>query len=574
MLLSSGCVVRARVERLADLVARAFSWCISLGHIVWAGPLPELGAEMESPLAMEMPQEQEAALQRFWARRPTMTVTHADEPGLLDDFFPQEQEEAATKPQTQLAESCFCQQPATEPHDSHVEHIPEVTTFKSQEPIILDASKLGDFPARYEIPALHSHEFPVVGLWVDPRVVPGFRYRVRPLDDKRGRHLFGGRALTLQSIGRGYSRRLTFEPNPGSLNDNENYLWSDSRPQGLAFELEAISPGDKFTLQDVNHVIAGTAEIIQIQRPQKEINHKVLRNGSVQKSVQIHALCKVEWFDDGQSPVVVPVSGVVVAVRAKGAQRAVVEHVINACVGVHQRRGFTLTPGVNAQSRQITVRGEDIGDVPARYSITGLEAYEHPVIGTYVDPRITPGFFYRVRPAGSRRPLFQGRSLRLASIGMGYGKRITFAPDSDSLNSSTNFFWSDSHPDGLGFEPRAVHAGMKFAVMADGQSLGEATVFRADAAQQEVRQELVKGPKGCSVVKYIQVDVTCHVTMDSAHDGKKLDTHTMRVSGTAVVVRHAGSSIANLQRVENVGLDSHLNLLFVSQHSSLEFRPL
>lgn len=51
--------------------------------------------------------------------------------------------------------------------------------------------------------------------------------------------------------------------------------------------------------------------------------------------------------------------------------------------------------------------------------------------------------------------------------------------------------WSDSHPDGFGFEPRAVDAGMKFAVMAAGQRLGEASVFRADAVQQEEKQELV-----------------------------------------------------------------------------------
>jgi hypothetical protein len=102
-----------------------------------------------------------------------------------------------------------------------------------------------------------------------------------------------------------------------------------------------------------------------------------------------------------------------------------------------------------------------------------------------------PGFLYRVRPAGSKRLLFEGRSLRLISIGPGYGKRITFAPDETSLNASNNFLWSDSHPDGLGFEPRAVHAGMKFAVTAGGQRLGEGSVFRADAVQQEEKQELV-----------------------------------------------------------------------------------
>jgi len=77
------------------------------------------------------------------------------------------------------------------------------------------------------------------------------------------------------------------------------------------------------------------------------------------------------------------------------------------------------------------------------------------------------------------------------SIGPGYGKRITFMPDKQSLNASNNFLWSDSHPDGLGFEPRAVDAGMKFVVTAAGQRLGEGSVFRADAVQQEERQEMV-----------------------------------------------------------------------------------
>jgi hypothetical protein len=55
---------------------------------------------------------------------------------------------------------------------------------------------------------------------------------------------------------------------------------------------------------------------------------------------------------------------------------------------------------------------------------------------------------------------------QLISIGRGYGKKITFEPDEKILGASNNFFWNDSHPDGLGFEPRAVHAGMKFAVRA------------------------------------------------------------------------------------------------------------
>lgn len=89
--------------------------------------------------------------------------------------------------------------------------------------------------------------------------------------------------------------------------------------------------------------------------------------------------------------------------------------------------------------------------------------------GTYIDPRIIPGFHYRVRPAGSRRYLFEGRSMLLQSVGMGYGKRITFKPD--TLNAPENYFWSDSHTEGLGMEPRAIYPGMKFTIFGNGVSI-------------------------------------------------------------------------------------------------------
>lgn len=113
--------------------------------------------------------------------------------------------------------------------------------------------------------------------------------------------------------------------------------------------------------------------------------------------------------------------------------------------------------------------------------------------GTYVDPRIIPGFHYRVRTAGSnRKPLFKseteprGQALKLLSIGMGYGKRLVFA--SESLNNPQHYLWSDSHLDGLGFEPSAVRAGMMFEVFAGELRLGSAVVFRADVPQIEKEQ--------------------------------------------------------------------------------------
>lgn len=77
--------------------------------------------------------------------------------------------------------------------------------------------------------------------------------------------MFGGRALELQNIGRGYSRRFTFKADNGKLNINENYFWSDSLPNGFAFVLEVVSVGDKFTVFDANNVATGTLEVVETQ---------------------------------------------------------------------------------------------------------------------------------------------------------------------------------------------------------------------------------------------------------------------------------------------------------------------
>lgn len=90
------------------------------------------------------------------------------------------------------------------------------------------------------------------------------------------RYLFGGKALTLQSIGRGYARRLTFEPVGSKLNENDNFFWTDSRPEGFVFEIEAVSVGDKFTIYDANHEPQGILEVVQ-----QQVMTKIFINSSV-----------------------------------------------------------------------------------------------------------------------------------------------------------------------------------------------------------------------------------------------------------------------------------------------------
>ena len=107
-----------------------------------------------------------------------------------------------------------------------------------------------------------------------------------------------------------------------------------------------------------------------------------------------------------------------------------------------------------------------------------------------MDPRVIPGFHYKVRPNDRKDHLFGGRALKLISIGMGYAKRLTFQPD--SLVHPDNYLWSDNHPDGLGLEIKAVHQNMKFVIKSGDQTLGEASVFRADKPQIEEKMEKVR----------------------------------------------------------------------------------
>lgn len=57
-------------------------------------------------------------------------------------------------------------------------------------------------------------------------------------------------------------------------------------------------------------------------------------------------------------------------------------------------------------------------------------------------------------------------------------------------------------------------------------------------------------------------------------DGDKSEEHLMRVYGLAVVRKEPGKLDSRVLRVENVGLDSQINLLFVQSQTELIFYPL
>ncbi|XP_063364292.1 uncharacterized protein LOC134652968 isoform X1 [Cydia amplana] len=538
--------------------------------------------------AMELQIETPLALQRLWnltRARLAGTSTALDEEPALVETLPSAQESETTSKSKLPIPSDYESDGEEAFPELEIPEQPECLqkgwTDSYAKEVLLDASTLGDVPAVYRVPPPAPHQLPVIGVYIDPRVRTGFRYKVRPMQaldaaplSVKPKYLFGGKALTLQSIGRGFARRVTFEPHDSSLNDNNNYFWTDSRPEGFLFELEAVSIGDKFTVYDANHEPQGILEVVQQQKNQIEVDQQIFEDGSIVKKVKISTLCKVEWYENDGATKLVPVSGL--AILKKGRGNAAVTRVVNVAIGIKQlRKGYELKPGIESSSRRVTVNGGDINDIPCQYCVVGLEKYELPVIGTYVDPRIVPGFHYRVRPAGCRRHLFEGRSLLLQSVGMGYGKRITFKPD--TLNAPENYFWSDSHPEGIGMEPRAIQPGMKFTITGNGGLLGEASVFRADLPQVEEKTEYVDvpGKRGKAVEKYIHVDVTCHVKLATTGGGSvDSEVHLMKVSGVALVRKEPGQAVANLVKVYNVGLDSQLNLLFAHSQTELTFHPM
>lgn len=75
-----------------------------------------------------------------------------------------------------------------------------------------------------------------------------------------------------------------------------------------------------------------------------------------------------------------------------------------------------------------------------------------------------------------------------------------------------------------------------------------------------------------TVTKYIHVDVTCQVMLNSDKSDK--ESHSLRVSGTAVVVKYPKQIEAKLLFIDDVGLSSKLNLVFMNQKSHIIFQAI
>ncbi|KRT84938.1 hypothetical protein AMK59_2317, partial [Oryctes borbonicus] len=254
----------------------------------------------------------------------------------------------------------------------------------------------------------------------------------------------------------------------------------------------------------------------------------------------------------------IPLSGSAICVKSKNQRLAKTIKIVD--VNIRHNR-YYLVQGYQEHCRRTHVKGHDIGDIPTKYAVIGLASYEMPVIGTYVDPRILPGFHYKVRLCNRKKYLFNAKPLRLQSIGIGYGKRLTF--ESDSQLNHANFLWSDSHQDGLAFEIRAVMENMQFWITSGNQILGEATVFRADLPQIEERMEKLEvAVERYSYVKHVHVDVMCHIRMDVNESGVFHNENLVRVYGLAIVRKDSGRRNGYVERIESIALDSQLNLIF------------
>jgi len=174
-----------------------------------------------------------------------------------------------------------------------------------------------------------------------------------------------------------------------------------------------------------------------------------------------------------------------------------------------------------------------------------------------VDKRILPGFQYRVRKLGGRNPeryLFRGKALALQSIGMGYGKRITF--EGDTLNQNSNYFYSDTNPAGFALSLVAVSAGDQFTVTTPETEHPVAEVRLIEVESQEEIDCVVE--EDMNLVKRVQLSFCFDVDYASDHGLMALySRQRLQATGTAVVERKKNARKAFTTFIEGIELPHH-----------------
>ncbi|XP_059175698.1 uncharacterized protein LOC131955555 [Physella acuta] len=157
--------------------------------------------------------------------------------------------------------------------------------------VVCNAADNGHVPTLYVVKNIKQHEMPVIGFFVDKRICPGFRYKVRRVNSEK--FFWNNEARCLESIGTGYGARLTFSGD--KLNYNENYFWSDSNPEGFAFSIQAVDVGQKFLVQDSADTVVGEAVVERFHGAQAETSMSSCRSG-VTKHVSVTMTCKVTYY--------------------------------------------------------------------------------------------------------------------------------------------------------------------------------------------------------------------------------------------------------------------------------------
>jgi len=202
------------------------------------------------------------------------------------------------------------------------------------------------------------------------------------------------------------------------------------------------------------------------------------------------------------------------------------------------------------------MKGKTLKDIPTTYTTSGFKPHELLVIGTYVDKNVLPGFQYKVRKNMSEDYLFNGRALTLESVGMGYGKRLTF--EGKNLNENMNFFWSDSHTHGYGLTPQAITTDSIFRIIDSSikKDIGRITV---NNPARSVDSELSMDVQGDgSIQKTIKVHFSGDVVLNNSCNKHNIFVEDMEVQGTAIVQRDYQGTKARINEIilHNFVIDS------------------
>ncbi|XP_055942701.1 uncharacterized protein LOC129972549 isoform X1 [Argiope bruennichi] len=193
------------------------------------------------------------------------------------------------------------------------------------------------------------------------------------------------------------------------------------------------------------------------------------------------------------------------------------------------------------------LKGEDIKDIPTSYVIGGFESHELIAVGTYVDKNIIPGFQYKVRKNLSDEYLFNGQARFLETIGLGYGKRLTF--QGDSLNENDNYFWSDSRLHGYGFTFQAISSNAIFRILnaSSGQDIGR-IIVNNPAISPDIEIGTVIQDDG-RIEKRVEVHFMCDVVFSSSITQQNVLVEDVSVKGEATVVRNGATTKARVTKI-------------------------